>query len=53
MKNTRLVFTLLMAATFAGFLENAHAVNTDGAVTYSTTTQNYNGGYDPNNIAVV
>ncbi len=53
MKNTTLVLTLLIALAFTGLPGSADAANTDGAVTFSTTTQNYNGSYDPNNIAVV
>ena len=53
MKNTRTAFSLLLAAALVGLLEGALAANTDGSVTFSATTQNYDGGYDPRNIAVV
>ena len=53
MKNTRLFLPLLIAATLAGSLDSAFAANTDATVTYTVTTQNYNGDYDPRNIAVV
>lgn len=53
MKTTRIPFLLLMAATLAGSLNVSHAINTDGSVTYSMTTQNYNASYDPNNVCAV
>jgi len=53
MKNKHIVLSLLMAVTFALIPERVRAVNTDGNVTYTVTTQNYNGGYDPRNVAVV
>jgi hypothetical protein len=34
-------------------LSQAYAQNTDGKVTYTVTTANYNGGYDPKHISVV
>lgn len=53
MKNTRILFSLLMVALLAARPERVHAANTDGNVTYTVTTQNYNGSYDPRNISVV
>ncbi len=53
MKTTRSIIFSLMAAILAGTFSRAYAVNTDGTVTYSITTQNYNGGYDPSHVSVV
>jgi len=53
MKNTRSLLALLMITIMAALPPSAGAANTDGTVTYTVTTQNYDGGYDPRNIAVV
>lgn len=44
---------LLIAVVLAGVPVRSPGVSTDGSVAYSMTTQNYDGSYDPNNVAAV
>jgi hypothetical protein len=53
MKNIRVVILFLLAVGLLGTPYRSPAANTDGQVTFSLTTQNYNGSYDPNNVAAV
>jgi hypothetical protein len=49
----QLRFAGLLAVALTAPLLTAHAQSTDGKVTYTVTTVNYNGGYDPSHVSVV
>lgn len=53
MKKTPLLLSLLLAFALCAPVTGVRAANTDGTVTYTVTTVNYNGGYDPKHVSVV
>ena len=53
MKTKQLILACLLSALLTLPFLNAKAQSTDGKVTYTVQTINYNGSYDPNQVAVV
>ncbi len=49
----RTLFPLLLAVALTARFNDAYAQSTDGKVTYTVSTVNYNGGYDPKHVSVV